>query len=388
MNMGALIEGSWDDAREVAARSFLPLSTQVIDVSLGVDRILASDAHSLCDLPTYATSAMDGYAVAGLGPWKIIGEVKAGLPMREQLNSGQAVGIATGAVIPDGVFGVIRWEHATITDNTLTGDVLEGQDVRPPAHECRAGDVLIHSGTKLNPAMIGLLCAAGLDELNVVAKPKVAIVLLGDEIALTGVPSDGLVRDALGPQLPGWLVKMGCEVISTQYISDEASLVVAALDQACAVADIVITTGGTAQGPRDYLHDALHQIDAEILVDTVAVRPGHPMLLARKAKSAILGLPGNPQSAIVALASLGGPVVASLLGKEQEELPMVITSSELTAPENFTRLVIGNLIESRFVMEQYLGSAMLRGLAHSTGFAVVVKGLTTAGEPVRWLSLP
>jgi molybdopterin molybdotransferase len=386
--MSTLVEGSWDDARAVAANSFQVLGNELIEVTQGVDRTLAADAHALCDLPTYATSAMDGYAVAGDGPWTIIGEVKAGLPMKSVLAAGNAVGIATGAVIPLGTYGVIRWELATVDENILSGNVTENQEIRPPAHECKAGDVLIHAGTKLNPAMIGLLAAAGLDTIEVVRKPRVALVFLGDEIQLTGIPSDGLVRDALGPQLPGWLMKLGCEIISTRYISDELHLVVNALNEACATADIVVTTGGTAQGPRDYLHSALSEIDAKILVDTVAVRPGHPMLLARTDSCAIFGLPGNPQSAIVALISLGGPVMASMLGNETSDLPTVITRDELTAPEDFTRLIIGNLVENQFVVARYLGSAMLRGLAHSTGFAVVVKSYTAAGESVRWLSLP
>ena len=386
--MSTLIEGSWDAARTVAANSFQRLSKEVIELDLGIDRTLATDAHSMCDLPTYATSAMDGYAVCGDGPWSIIGEVKAGLPMKGAITDGQAVGIATGAVIPVGTRGIIRWENARVNEQTLQGDVINGQDIRPPAHECQTGDILIYSGTKLNPTMIGLLAAGGLDHIEVARKPKVAIVLLGDEIQFSGVPSDGLVRDALGPQLPGWLIKLGCEVVSTQYISDERQLVVDALSSACKLADIVITTGGTAHGPRDYLHDALEKINAEILVDTVAVRPGHPMLLARKENVAIVGLPGNPQSAIVALVSLGGPVITSLLGQMQEDLPSVITNDDLTAPDNFTRLVIGNLVGGRFVVAHYLGSAMLRGLAHSTGFAVVTKALTKTGESARWLSLP
>jgi len=356
--MSALIEGSWDDARGIAQSTFKQLKSESLSVAQCVNRTLAVDAKSLVDLPTYATSAMDGYAVSGPGPWKIVGEVKAGLPMKGVLESGAAVGIATGAVIPEGTFGIIRWESAKV------------------------------DGTELNPAMIGLIAAAGFDEIDVVTQPRVALVLLGDEIQLSGIPRDGLVRDALGPQLPGWLRAMGAQIISTQYISDQFDLVVAALKDACASADIVITTGGTAQGPRDYLHGALDAIGADILVDTVKVRPGHPMLLARKGDVAILGLPGNPQSAIVALASLGQPVIGSQLGQTHKKLAKVITASELSAPQDFTRLIIGNLIDGQFHVAPYLGSAMLRGLAHSDGFAIVTKALTGAGEQVRWLDLP
>jgi len=308
--------------------------------------------------------------------------------MKTALESGQAVGIATGAVIPENTFGVIRWEVAQVNGDSLTGPVAKDQEIRPPAHECKAGDVIIESGTQLNPAMIGLLAAAGFDEIDVVVQPRVALVLLGDEIQLSGIPRDGLVRDALGPQLPGWLGAMGSQIVSTQYISDELELVISALNDACAHADIVITTGGTAQGPRDYLHGALEAIQAQILIDTVKVRPGHPMLLARKGEVAILGLPGNPQSAVVALVSLGQPVIASQVGQRQKELAVVTTASELTAPEDFTRLIIGNLIDAYFHVAPYLGSAMLRGLAHSDGFAVVTKAVTGAGEQVRWLDLP
>ena len=386
--MSALVEGSWDDARSIAAQSFTALSSQSIEVSKSLGRTLAHDAQALCDLPTYATSAMDGYAVCGDGPWRIIGEVKAGLPMKEALEIGTAVGIATGAVIPTNTFGVIRWEHAKVNGEILTGEVVANQEVRPPAHECSTGDTLIAAGTIVNPAMIGLLAAAGLDHVDVVRKPKVALVLLGDEIQLTGIPSEGLVRDALGPQLPGWLEKLGCEIISTHYISDELELVVESLQKARATADIIITTGGTAQGPRDYLHSALERLNANILVDTVAVRPGHPMLLADIDGHALFGLPGNPQSAIVALISLGQPVIESMLGKPVQELQIVMTHDELTAPPDFIRLIIGNVINGEFHVAPYLGSAMLRGLAQSTGFAVVTTRLTSPGQSVRWLSLP
>jgi len=138
----------------------------------------------------------------------------------------------TGAVIPVNTFAVIRWESARVNEQILEGEVVADQDIRPAAHECTTGDTLVNAGTVLTPAMIGLLAAAGLDTVQVVRKPKVALVLLGDEIQLTGIPSEGLVRDALGPQLPGWLEKLGCEIVSTHYISDELDLVVQALDNA------------------------------------------------------------------------------------------------------------------------------------------------------------
>jgi len=385
--MSTLREAKWDLARIAASKSVTRLPSEVVSLSDCADRTLAADILALVDLPTYETSAMDGYAVSGIGPWKIVGDVKAGAPMSQVLKSGTAVRIATGSVIPSGTFGVVRWELADVVDTTLNASVNEGGEIRPAGLECRKGQVIAHAGTVLTPAWIGLLASAGWDQLEVTRKPKVEIILLGDEIQLTGIPADGLVRDALGPQLPMWLARMGAEVVAMSYVADELELVVDAIALARTRADLIVTTGGTADGPRDHLHDALERLGAKLVVDRVKVRPGHPMLLANLDSVALIGLPGNPQSAIVGLMSLGQPVIDALLGRPLSELENVITIKEIKAREDFTRLVLGTISEGRFNEGEHLGSAMLRGLAHATGFAVAPSGVSAAGSRVQWLPL-
>jgi len=380
-------EAHWEQARSQAYESWKRLPSEKVLISSCVDRTLATDALALVELPTYPTSAMDGYAVCGKGPWKIVGEVKAGAPMKGSLKEGTAVKIATGAVIPDKTFGIIRWEVATVDGENLSGDVKEGQDIRPAGLESKKGEVLAAAGTILNPGVIGLLAAAGYDSLDVVRAPKATIILLGDEIVLDGLPHDGLVRDALGPQLPGWLQRLGVEVIATEYISDELNLVVDAFAKAAKSSDIIFTTGGTADGPRDHVHAAIAELKGELIVDRVKVRPGHPMLLAHINNVPLVGLPGNPQSAIVALLTLGQPVIDALMGRKEVELNQIVTGDDIEVPEGFTRLVLGNVVDGWFEMGEYLGSAMLRGLAHSTGFAVADKSMEE-GEMVVWLPLP
>jgi len=380
-------EAHWEQARSQAYESWKRLPSEKVLISSCVDRTLATDALALVELPTYPTSAMDGYAVCGKGPWKIVGEVKAGAPMKGSLKEGTAVKIATGAVIPDKTFGIIRWEVATVDGENLSGDVKEGQDIRPAGLESKKGEVLAAAGTILNPGVIGLLAAAGYDSLDVVRAPKATIILLGDEIVLDGLPHDGLVRDALGPQLPGWLQRLGVEVIATEYISDELNLVVDAFAKAAKSSDIIFTTGGTADGPRDHVHAAIAELKGELIVDRVKVRPGHPMLLAHINNVPLVGLPGNPQSAIVALLTLGQPVIDALMGRKEAELNQIVTGDDIDVPEGFTRLVLGNVVDGWFEMGEYLGSAMLRGLAHSTGFAVADKSMEE-GEMIAWLPLP
>ena len=380
-------EAHWEQARSEAYRSWKKLPSEELSIDECLDRTLANDALALVELPTYPTSAMDGYAVAGKGPWNIVGEVKAGAPMKSALKDKTAVKIATGAVIPENTFGIIRWEVATVDGDELSGDVKQSQDIRPAGLESAQGDVLAVAGTILNPGLIGLLAAAGNDLLEVIRKPRATIILLGDEIVLEGLPHDGLVRDALGPQLPGWLHRLGVEVIATQYVSDELELVTKAFADAAKNSDIIFTTGGTADGPRDHVHAAIAALKGELIIDRVKVRPGHPMLLAHINKTPLVGLPGNPQSAIVALLTLGHPVIDALMGRNESELNQIVTGDDIDVPEGFTRLVLGNVIDGWFEMGEYLGSAMLRGLAHSTGFAVADKSIGE-GEMVAWLPLP
>jgi molybdopterin molybdotransferase len=380
-------EAHWEQARSEAYGSWKKLPAEKITIGACLDRTLAKDALALVELPTYPTSAMDGYAVAGKGPWKIVGEVKAGAPMKGALKDKTAVKIATGSVIPENTFGIIRWEVATVDGDELSGEIKQGQDIRPEGLESKQGDVLAAAGTVLNPGLIGLLAAAGHDALEVVRKPRATIILLGDEIVLDGLPHDGLVRDALGPQLPGWLHRLGVEVIATECVSDELELVEKAFAAAAKNSDIIFTTGGTADGPRDHVHAAIAALKGELIIDRVKVRPGHPMLLAHINKVPLVGLPGNPQSAIVALLTLGQPVIDALMGRKETELNQIVTGDDIDVPEGFTRLVLGNVVDGWFEMGEYLGSAMLRGLAHSTGFGVADKSMEE-GEMIAWLPLP
>ena len=379
-----LFEPSWDQAREAASVAVLRGSIEVLDINQCVDRVLSEDALSLVALPTYETSAMDGYVVAGRGPWKIIGEIKAGAPFNNKLQDGQALGIATGAVIPDGAFGVIRWENAKVNGDQLTGVTSARKDFRPAGDESKAEEVLVKAGTKLTPAMVGLLAAAGHDQLSVVKRPKVALLLFGDEIQLNGLPKDGLVRDSLGPQLPAWLEKLGCEVIRIEYVADELQLTIDAIKMASEECDLIATTGGTADGPRDFLVPAINALNGEVLIKQIACRPGHPQVLGKVNGKALLGLPGNPQSAVVALMTIGQPVINSLLGAKLPELPVITTDDQFEAQPGFTRLVLGNLVGNKFIKSEYLGSAMLRGLAHAQGFAICTNPPTS----LRWLGLP
>ncbi len=382
-------EGSWDQAREIAQSSFTSLPSENLPLGQCVGRVAATDLHSLCDLPAYATSSMDGWAVAGSAPWSIIGEVATGKKSELSITAGQTLRIATGGVIPDGCEAVIPWEDATESDGTILGEVAAGANIRPAALESEKGELIIPAGTKLTPPMVGLLAATGHDTIAVTRKPKVAIFFLGDELMHSGVPEGGSIRDALGPQLPSLLNSLGADVILTDFVEDDLQVLITKAKSALADVDLIITTGGTADGPRDFVKPTIAALNGEYLIDCARVRPGYHILVAEIKEGSrslpFIALPGNPQSALAALTSFGIPVLQSLLGQVAKPLAPISLASAQKTPSDFSRVVPGHVVDGVFTPTEYLNSAMLRGVAFADGFALIDPGSHAAGAAARWL---
>lgn len=387
-----LVEGLWDDAFAIARDSFTSLPTQSIALSDAYGRVLGADMSALCNLPAFETSSMDGWVVNGDGPWKIIGEVKTGQISGLSLGPSQCLAIATGGVIPDGGQAVVAWEAATERDGFIHGTSEVGANIRPAGAESKKGELLISAGTQLNAPKIGLLAAAGHDDVVVTRRPRIAIFFLGDELMHSGVPVDGLVRDALGPQLPAMLSAFGADVAFSDFVTDDLDVLVGKISSAINSQnneiDMVITTGGTADGPRDFIKSAIAAFAGEYLIDRVKVRPGYHILLAKIASQkgtnlAFLALPGNPQSAIAALISFGRPIIDAMRGLTPAVLVTVQMSQEMKVQEGFARLVPSVIENNICTPTNYLSSHMLRGVGAADGFALV----SEAG-PTRWLPIP
>jgi molybdopterin molybdotransferase len=391
--MTTLREAPWAAARAAAAGVASRLAAESVAVADLDGRVLASDVHARCALPSFDSSAMDGWAVCGASPWRIVGDVAAGHPLDRDLQSGETVRIATGGVVPRGADAVLRWEDAQVDGDAVTGTVQAGTDIRPAGEECRVGDLLAHGGVDISPALAGFLAATGHDHVDVTRRPRVAVILLGDELLTSGVPTAGRVRDSLGPQLPGWIARAGAEVVLQRQVPDDPDSLPRALADVADSVDVVITTGGTADGPRDHVRAAIAERGGELIVDRVSVRPGHPMLLASLRGShgravPLVSLPGNPHSAIVGFVTLAVPVIDSMLGRPVSVLSVVRAGEDLRSPAQHTRLIAGNVVDGVFQLSPYGGSAMLRGLAQSSGFAVVDQPLVPSGASVEWLPLP
>ncbi|MFJ4841943.1 molybdopterin molybdotransferase MoeA [Streptomyces sp. NPDC088746] len=387
---------TWAAARALAdrlGRSAPPAAHRLpLDRALG--HVLAEAVVALTDLPSFDTSAMDGWVVAGPGPWTVReGEgLLAGRGSAEPLPDGHALRIATGARLPADATAVIRSEHAHCDEAKgllhATREVVQGQDIRPRGQECRSGEELLPAGTVVTPPVLGLAAAAGYDALVAVPRPRVDVFVLGDELLTAGLPREGLIRDALGPMLAPWLRALGAEVAEPRRLGDDADALRRAL--VSSDADLILTTGGTAAGPVDHVHPVLAGIGAELLVDGVAVRPGHPMLLARLAEGGpcLVGLPGNPLAAVSGLLTLAEPLLRGLARQPAQDRYSAPVHEEVHGHPHDTRLIPVVHREDGVVPLHYNGPAMLRGIAAADGLAVVPPGGVRSGTEVEILDLP
>jgi molybdopterin molybdotransferase len=376
---------AWDAARRAAWEVAAPLGPVDLPLAEALGAALAEPLWALAPLPAFDTAAMDGWAVRGRGPWRVVGRTLAGDPLPPPLADGEAREVATGAGVPADCDGVVRREDGVVLDGELAADPPHGRHVRRAGEECAPRTAVLPAGTVLRPAALGLAAALGHDRLRVRPLPRVAAVVTGDELLATGLPGGGKVRDAVGPLLPGAVTAYGGRLERVEHVGDDRAALVAALRRADA--DLVLTSGASSTGPADHLAGALAELGAELVVDGVDVRPGAPQTLARLPGGTLLvGLPGNPLAALAALATCAAPALAALSGRPLPALGCARLTEAVPGGAG-TRLVPVRLSRGLARPTGHAGAAMLRGAATADAFAVV-RGAVAAGDSVAVLPLP
>jgi len=385
-----LVEPEWYLARQKSFEVANQLDSVNLPLIECLNKTLASNLTSLHPLPPFDTSMMDGYAVAGKGPWKEIGKILAG-GKDISISDGQCVAIATGAKVPENTFAVVRHEHAEVKNNLVKlkegFNLKQNQDIRKTGEEAQTGIEVLKKSTAINPAVLGLAASCGHDELNVIKNPKIDVLILGDELLDEGLPKDGKIRDSLSMQIPGWILNSNAEVGKIKRVSDNLEETKKAIFESDA--DIILTTGGTAKGPVDHIHPAINELNGELVIDEVKVRPGHPMLLAKlKTNQFLVGLPGNPLAACVAFVSLALPVIRKMQGRNLEKLEQVVVNKDVPAPDHEHRLFPVFIENNEATPVEHWGSAMLRGVAQSNAFVIVPPKGALKGTKLDYLKTP
>lgn len=330
-----------EEAQERLLALATPLPVEHVDIEGTLGRYLAEPLKAQRTHPSADQSAMDGYAVTGddlTGPWRVIGESAAGHPYEGTVGSGEAVRISTGAIVPPGAKAVILQEDLLREGHhiTLTGEAPEPmhKHIRPCGLDFTEGGEVMAAGMRIGPAQMALAIAAGHRHMPVHRKPRIAVIDSGDELAADPeicephqIPaSNGAMLMALARSLPVEAERIG-------PVADTIDALIAAFD-AANDADVIITSGGASVGDHDLVRPALEAWGANLDFWRVAIKPGKPILVARRQRHSgsqlIMGLPGNPVSSFVTGYHFLLPLLRKLLGARQP-LPMRI-SAPLGAP--------------------------------------------------------
>jgi molybdopterin molybdotransferase len=383
------VRPDWHAARSYCYRTPRVLAAESVALNAAIGRILASDTVALCDVPHYASSAMDGWAVAGDGPWQLVKSLT--------LKPGEAASIVTGGLVPTGARAVLRSEHGVLRDSDQVletnadakpDEPRDADNVRPAGEEVAQSDVVFPAGTVLNPAHVAVAAVCGHDELPVLRIPRVGLILTGDEVVESGIPEPGHVRDTFGPQFPALVRMLGGVVTAAQHLRDDLELLIAAIGEESDT-DVLVTTGGTGRSTADHLHTALDRLGARILIDGIAMRPGGPSLLAKLPDGRfVVGLPGNPLAAMMGMLTIAQPLLAGLAGASEPRLGSVVTGRELTGRTGLSRLLPYQLKDGAAAKSRWFGSGMLRGLATADGVLISPPAGARMGESVETLPLP
>ncbi|MGX9902174.1 molybdopterin molybdotransferase MoeA [Arthrobacter sp. SA17] len=403
---------TWQEARQASFNCATPIPAGPVRLVDAIGRTLATDVVALQDIPHYASSAMDGWAVNGTGPW-ILSEPG------QRLAPHEASPIVTGGLVPPGAKAVLRSESGVLTtdDDGLPvlavgggarpGEPRNGQHIRKAGEEALNGETLVRSGTVLNPAHIALAALAGHDTVEVLGKPVVKLLLTGAEVVSEGLPAPGQVRDTFGPQLASVVGMLGGICASQARIGDGYADWHAGLEDSDAVpdghlpaseslpapeglpADVVITTGGTGRSGTDHLRQAVADLGGRLLIDGVAMRPGHPVVLAELPDGRfVLGLPGNPLAAMLALSTVGAPLLAALGHQPMPPVGEVPSGTTIEPDPGRTRLMPYRLLYGMASPAKHAGPGMMRGLASADGVLVVPPRGVQLGELVPAFALP
>jgi molybdopterin molybdotransferase len=318
----------FDEAQRAVLAAAWSRPSELIELADATGRVVACDVIAGDDLVPFARSAMDGFAVRAadlailprtlpIGATVFAG---AGAPTH---RAGTATAIATGGAIPAGADCVVPIEHVVVGPGraTFAEPVRPGDHIFPPGDDALRGDVLLGRGTRVTPAGIGLLAAAGHSRLAVHRRPRVAVICSGDElVGIDQTPGHGQVRDSNGLMLAAALTVAGAIVAPPRRFQDDRSAIRDALAGACDEADLVVTTGGASVGEHDFIKAACREIGVSFLFRNVALRPAKPTAIGVHGETIVAVLPGNPAAAFVALHEFVLPALRAQ-GGSREPLP-------------------------------------------------------------------
>jgi molybdopterin molybdotransferase len=390
-----------DDALRLILERAVRLPVERVPLAEAFGRVAAEDVLAAVDLPPFRSSAMDGFAVRAEetpGTLPVVFEIAAGAPARRPLGPGEAMGIATGGVVPDGADAVIPVEDVVKHDNRveIPQPIESGSNVRSVGGDVRRGDALVPAGVRVGPAQVGALAAAGVAALSCARVPRAAVLATGSELRAPGDPLEpGQIYDANGLILAAQLRSAGAHVERLPLVADDRVAHREAIARGLE-SDVLLTTGGVSVGPHDLVREVESELGVEEVFWGVSVKPGKPISFAVRETSLVFGLPGNPVSALVGFELFVRPALLALQGASDpgprwESARLAVRVSANPHRDELIR-ARSSILDDSVVVEPVAGreSHMIARAAAADVLVLIPRseGEVAAGDAVRYLRLP
>jgi molybdopterin molybdotransferase len=379
------------EAWERVAAHAVPLPVERVPLADAAGRVPAEDARSVVDLPPFDRSAMDGYAVRAAdtdppAPLALAGAIAAGEVADAPLAPGTAVGITTGAALPDGADAVLRVEDAALDGGRVTpaGPLSPGLHVRYRGEDVARGDVLAPAGEPLTFQRVTALASAGVGEVAVHRRPVVHVIATGTELLEVGAPPQpGRIHESNRLTLALLAERAGADVVLHPVVPDDPGATRAAVEAGLA-GDVLLVSGGVSVGPHDHVKPALEAAGVEEDFWRVRLKPGKPLWFGRRDATLVFGLPGNPLSTVACFLLFVGPALRRMQGETDAQpiaVPARLTVAARAADGRTTLLTarLGNGPDGmrEATPTEGQGSHLTGALGASDAFAVIPH---TAGE--------
>jgi molybdopterin molybdotransferase len=374
--------------------SSLGLGVERVGIGAAYGRVAAEAVIAGVDVPAFARSAMDGFAVVGESTFgasaqapvelALIGETKAGRRFGGTLREGEAVRITTGAPIPTGADAIVMAEVAEANGDTVRvrEAVAPGKHVSPVGEDIRRGDLVVAHGRRLRPQDVGVLASIGVAEIMVVRRPRVSIVITGDEVLPAGdMPREALIADADGPMLRALAERDGAGAIELRYLPDDRDAMRAVF--AAEGGDVLLVSGGSSVGPEDHAPTVLAEL-GEVAVHGVALRPASPTGFGfLPGGCPVFLLPGNPVSCLCAYEFFAGPTIRALGGRSRAwphrraRLPLAAKIVSELGRTDYMRV---SITDGRIVPIMTSGASILSSTTRADGVVIVAAHHEGHGE--------
>jgi molybdopterin molybdotransferase len=391
---------TFEEAQARVLAAVRPLPPEPVPIAEAGGRVLAEDALARVDLPPFASSAMDGFAVRAAdlpATLPIAGESAAGSPLQGPLEPGTAAAISTGAVVPVGADSVIPVEHVVVMDNRVVIPTAPepGANVRPRAGDIAVGDVAVPAGTLLTAARIAAAAATGIAALQCGRRPRVSVLATGSELAAPGEDlRAGQIYESNTVMLASALTGAGGELEPEAPAADDEAALREALERGL-LADVLVTSGGVSVGEHDLVRAVERELGVEEVFWRVSMKPGKPISFGTRGETLVFGLPGNPVSALVGCELFVKPAVRALQGLA-DPLPRFqpgrLSSGVRRNSERDEFVRAGSKVEGDAVVLEPVVGQESHMIARSSAADVLVhiprgNGELAAGSAVRWLPL-